>query len=896
MHRWHTACNTKNTHTSITRQHFGRKHDSISYPIIGTSSACSSSNQPNRSYVTETKGLSKRWVNEMFNSKNRLKHLDNVPQADSESAVRREKDRYIRQLLHGTVTESGESRGVSVHNSELGSGAHTEKQKWDSQGTRSKRVDLNYAPISDAPWKGKVNFNFNNFPVPEIKDGSFTQSSAENLLTHELLKIDKAQNSFGSQETKEEVIDALRMYRLLRPEADPFFEEDAMHHMSKTVSGAMGKSEGADLSYANRYSKEVWYNGHVPVVNPTAFIIALQSVTQSLANDLEEEILPMLISNWESKKLELLPEKNDTFRFAKLMDILLNETFVGLKKIEDKLDRKENIKEWLEEHWDVLKHFLPKDFIGIRSDEEMKLILGDWLHGHIGRIIYNQKELKGRIWQEQQLTDYADYRFSEDFAYDQFPLSAQFVDERNLEFPIKDAGKYFDRAMQWSDAYDENATEEARYQASNSFQEFICDLEKIGLREWLKIDVEEDLTNKLPNWKTGGLSEKDRKLEMTDLRDPETSRVAKMMLQCAAQNKSNLLDFEAIDPIKLMHSFPHQTIAEELHALPQNPWIGKNDIDSWMQDLVTHLEDHPQTGSSTTIDGLGMEHVIDEELTSYSEYGPIKYDKDGNMSWKKPTRTMWDPKREMYIREKAIDPMLKVNDPNIMRQVLLKSSRVGSMNKDGRIYFFRAIVAVGNGQGTFGFGVGFGNNMIEAKADAALKAMQNLEFLDIDELRMLCTPCMGEEYSQRVEIIPRPLGRGIVCNKKFLPLAYVLGLDNVKLRFMGKKWFSRIKALKRALDQIVSRRTLANMTGQKYASLVAPGDHWIHWPDRWFQQVREGYDAKYKEAKIERKYILKYKKRGNVIASPKELKPGIVHRSPIERKFRERHLNWHSRN
>ena len=90
---------------------------------------------------------------------------------------------------------------------------------------------------------------------------------------------------------------------------------------------------------------------------------------------------------------------------------------------------------------------------------------------------------------------------------------------------------------------------------------------------------------------------------------------------------------------------------------------------------------------------------------------------------------------------------------------------------------------------------------------------------------------------------------------------------------MFKKWFTRVRAIKRCLDQahvvvidfvswldrlvsrlirsktftyslqiswnataprwqVVSRRTLANMTGKRYALLVAPGDHWVHWPDR----------------------------------------------------------------
>lgn len=50
-------------------------------------------------------------------------------------------------------------------------------------------------------------------------------------------------------------------------------------------------------------------------------------------------------------------------------------------------------------------------------------------------------------------------------------------------------------------------------------------------------------------------------------------------------------------------------------------------------------------------------------------------------------------------------------------------------------------------------------------------------------------------------IIPRPIGRGLQANKKFLPLLYILGLDNCKVKFMYHKMFTRVKAMKRALDQ-----------------------------------------------------------------------------------------------
>jgi len=220
----------------------------------------------------------------------------------------------------------------------------------------------------------------------------------------------------------------------------------------------------------------------------------------------------------------------------------------------------------------------------------------------------------------------------------------------------------------------------------------------------------------------------------------------------------------------------------------------------------------------------------------------------------------------------GVDPNLDLKE---MRQHMLKITRMGSMCNSGRIHYFRAIVVVGNGKGIYGFGVGFGNTPMEARSDGSLRALQNLDYIDTDPGRMMTTPCKGMEYKHSCLIVPRPIGRGLKANKKFLPLLYILGLDNCKVSFMGgSRWFTKIKAIKRALAMMMSRRTLANMTGKRFALLVAPGDHWVHWPDRWFENIRAPYDSKAFHAKLARKHALRFKHRSNVVASQREVRPG----------------------
>ena len=221
-----------------------------------------------------------------------------------------------------------------------------------------------------------------------------------------------------------------------------------------------------------------------------------------------------------------------------------------------------------------------------------------------------------------------------------------------------------------------------------------------------------------------------------------------------------------------------------------------------------------------------------------------------------------------------------------MRQHLLSLDRLGSMISSGRVFYYRAMMLVGNGKGLYGFGTGFGVSPKEARADGALKALSNLQFLDYDPGRTMMTPVQGKEFHQRVTLVPRAMGKGLRAYHRYLPIPYLLGLDNLRMRLAGRRgtnpMFTRQKALQRCLDQVMSRRTLSAMTGKKYGMFVAPGDHWVHWPDRWFKQIRKVYDAKHVQAKSDRRRNLNdlenkhWRKHRSKLASHLEVRPGFT--------------------
>lgn len=149
---------------------------------------------------------------------------------------------------------------------------------------------------------------------------------------------------------------------------------------------------------------------------------------------------------------------------------------------------------------------------------------------------------------------------------------------------------------------------------------------------------------------------------------------------------------------------------------------------------------------------------------------------------------------------------------------------------------------LGDGNGYFGIGIGYGNDVNSAKNAGIENGLKNMYFLDYDPFESLTTPVLGTEYGSRCLIQSRPTGKGIRCNRKFLPLVYLIGLNNVRFKLKGtSSWVTRIRSIRKALESIMSRRTICNMLGRRYVEVGAPGDHTIHWPDEWFNPLLKEY-------------------------------------------------------
>jgi len=694
-------------------------------------------------------------------------------------------------------------------------------------------------------------------------------------------------------EARDVSLSALRIYKLLRPESKPFYREDSMLGLETKLNSLLmaqapaaapgtaqseGDHNGALVPSAAGNSKAVDpLSFNLPVVNPNAFAIALEAATRSLAEDLHHICQVLGVDN--------LPTSDDPLRFRKTIDALFHS--FRLRKDPSYVD------EWMERCWHRLAPLLPKE-IRERDTQE----IAEWLRGHLTRVVKNQSMAHKEIHLHSKPRDGVEwYDFGEDFMYDDFPLPADMIDERNLKdaFPLDKAGEYFTSTAKLLQMGDENVSDLA-----DQFQSLCNDLETIGLRNWLTMDIAE-LAEYLPS---GDLPQID-----ASPRDRETAR---LLLKAAARGKANLLEFDALDPYKLLHRFEPTDVSAELSSLPENRHLSDEMIDQLfdIQGACRSLGRKGSSSSSIIADHsvdeafrkrhgkTPMEVLVDHEMSHVKTAGPLEWvEQDGEIvkwTWRKPANALYDAKRDRYVREQeGIDPLLKIDE---LRQTQLHIARMGSMCSDGRLYYYRSIVCVGNGRGLVGFGVGFGESPKEARADAALKALQHMEFVDLDRARTLNTPVYGREYGSHFKIIGRPIGRGIRANRKFLPILYLIGLDNCRVTFPKheSKWFTRIRAIRRALDMIQSRRTMANATGKKYSLLVAPGSHWVHWPDRWFRPIFKEHKERIAKIKEERKRTFRKGFRSTVHpVLPSEVKPEVPYyawKTPLYKYYKQTKL------
>jgi small subunit ribosomal protein S5 len=160
--------------------------------------------------------------------------------------------------------------------------------------------------------------------------------------------------------------------------------------------------------------------------------------------------------------------------------------------------------------------------------------------------------------------------------------------------------------------------------------------------------------------------------------------------------------------------------------------------------------------------------------------------------------------------------LLKINasEMNLTDRVV-HISRVAKVVKGGRRFSFSALVVVGDGNGTVGYGLGKANEVPEAIRKGVEQAKKNLIRVPIVAGQTIPFEILGSFGAGKVLMMPASAGTGVIAGGAARAVFESAGLHNILAKCLGsnnphnvvKAAFAGLSRLKTA-EELMARRGL----------------------------------------------------------------------------------------
>lgn len=143
-------------------------------------------------------------------------------------------------------------------------------------------------------------------------------------------------------------------------------------------------------------------------------------------------------------------------------------------------------------------------------------------------------------------------------------------------------------------------------------------------------------------------------------------------------------------------------------------------------------------------------------------------------------------------------------------------NRVSKTVKGGRRLRFTALVVIGNGQGTVGFGTGKANEVPDAIKKALEKARKNLYKVPFAKGNTFPHTIEGKYGACKVVLRPAPEGSGIIAGGPVRAVLELAGIKNIFSKVYGSRTpINIVRATTKGISELKTPGKVAALRGKK---------------------------------------------------------------------------------